>query len=76
MAIAHPLHAAGLINYVEGGISGAPPAVWMQSANAGVSEELLALAVPVTVMRYFRVPLRWALVMLVCLRLAYHLYYG
>lgn len=76
MAVADPLHAAGLLNYQVGGIPGPPPAVWMQSVNAGVTEEILALAVPVTVLRYFRVPLRWAIVVLVCLRVAYHLYYG
>lgn len=76
MAIAQPLHTVNLINYQVGGIPGPPPAVWMQSADAGISEELLVLAVPVTVLRYLRARLWPALVVLVCLRLAYHLYYG
>lgn len=44
--------------------------------DAGIGEEIIVLAVPVTILCFLRVPLRWALVVLVSLRVAYHLYYN
>ncbi|MEO9329995.1 CPBP family intramembrane glutamic endopeptidase [Gordonia aurantiaca] len=48
----------------------------IDSLAAGIGEEILAVAAPVTVMRFYRVPGRVAIPVLVAARMAYHLYYG
>lgn len=53
-----------------------PVAAWATAVQAGVGEEVIVLAVAVTVLRYLRVRPWVALPVLVAMRLAYHLYYG
>lgn len=51
-------------------------AEWTTAVKAGIGEELLALAIPVTVLRFYRAPTLLAIPLLIMLRCAYHLYYG
>lgn len=44
--------------------------------SAGIGEEILVVAAPVTVLRFYRVSGRFAVPVLVAARMAYHLYYG
>lgn len=55
------------------------PGIWPQVATAlraGIGEEIIVLAAPAAVLRFYRIPAAPAIIILVFLRLAYHLYYG
>lgn len=65
---------AHLMNHLD-----SDPGIWPQvitAVQAGVGEEIIVLAAPATVLRFYRVPTALAITILVLLRLAYHLYYG
>lgn len=64
----------GLMNAPEA--QGGMLTEWTTAVKAGVGEELLALAIPVTVLRFYRASTRLAIALLIMLRCAYHLYYG
>ncbi|WP_168699152.1 hypothetical protein [Gordonia paraffinivorans] len=65
----------GLLNWFE-----TPEATattdWLDAVSAGIGEEILVVAAPVTVLRFYRVSGRFAVPVLVAARMAYHLYYG
>lgn len=68
------LESARLVNHLD-----SDPGIWPQVAaavRAGVGEEIIVLAVPATVLRFYRVRTVPAVIILVLLRLAYHVYYG
>jgi len=44
--------------------------------QAGIGEEVIVLAIPAAVLRFYRAPTVLALCVLVALRVSYHLYYG
>ncbi|MEP9394374.1 hypothetical protein ABLE94_19260 [Gordonia sp. VNK1] len=55
--------------------SGLAASLWW-AVGAGFGEEIIVLAVPVVILRFYRVPTVGAIWILVALRIAYHLYYN
>lgn len=74
--LAELLQHWGLMNTMSFTAARSATESWMIAVHAGVGEEMVALAIPATLLRYYRTPTRWALLLLVGIRAAYHLYYG